>query len=271
MNDKRNYFKIGSFVLIGLGLIIFALLIFGSHKMFEPTVYVETYFEESVQGMSEGTPVKYRGLKIGYVKQIAFASEIYGDKEVKIDAKMHNRSIYIRVAITSKLFTDLTDSQLKDFIHREVAQGLRFKITAQGITGTSYLELNYIDPKTSTNVNPKTSTSYVITWKPHDIFIPSATSTLTQLSESVQYIMNEIKDIDFKKILNNVNELTLTLTKTAAKTDTSLSQINNPLEATMQNAKIISDNLRLISNQLKLNPSSMVFGKSPPALDPSKL
>lgn len=263
MNDKRNYFKIGSFVLIGLSLIIFTLLIFGSHKLFEPTVYVETYFEESVQGISEGSPVKYRGIKIGYVKQIDFTNEIYDAKETLANTAMHNRSIYIRIAITSKLFTDLANEQLKKFIAEEVVHGLRFKITAQGVTGTSYLELNYI--------NPKTSASYEVTWKPYDLYIPSATSTLTQLSESAQYIMNEIKDIDFKKIFNDINVLTLALTKTATKTDSSLSQINNPLEATLQNAKIISDNLRLISNQLKLNPSSMIFGKSPPALDPSKL
>jgi len=263
MNDKRNYFKIGSFVLIGLSLIIFALLIFGSHKLFEPTVYVETYFEESVQGMSEGTPVKYRGLKIGYVKKIDFTNEVYDTKETQASTEMHNRSIYIKVAITSKLFTDLTGEQLKKFVAEEVSRGLRFKITAQGVTGTSYLELNYIDPKTSV--------SYATTWKPHDLYIPSATSTLTRLSESAQYIMNEIKDIDFKKIFNDINILTLTLTKAAAKTDNSLSQLNHPLEATLQNAKIISDNLRSISNQLKMNPSSMVFGKSPPALDPSKL
>lgn len=263
MNDKRNYFKIGSFVLIGLSLIVFALLIFGSHKLFEPTIYVETYFEESVQGVSAGTPVKYRGLKIGYVKKIEFTNEIYDAKEIQTDTEMHNRSIYIRIAITSRLFTDLTNEQLKKFIAEEVAHGLRFKITAQGVTGNSYLELNYIDPKTST--------SYAITWQPHDLYIPSATSTLTKLSESAQYIMNEIKDIDFKKIFNDINTLTLALTKTAAKTDTSLSQINNPLGATIQNAKIISDNLRLISSQLKLNPSSMVFGKSPPTLNPSKL
>lgn len=263
MNDKKNYFKIGSFVLVGLGLIIFALLVFGSHKIFEPTVYIETYFEESVQGMSEGTPVKYRGLKIGYIKRMAFANEIYDSKEIKDSNIMHNRSIYIQVAITSKLFTDLTKEQLKEFINREVKHGLRFKIIAQGVTGTSYLELNYIDPKNST--------SYAVTWQPHDLYIPSVTSTLTQLSESLQYIMNEIKDINFKEILNNINTLTLTLTKTATSTSSSLSQINTPLEATMQNAKIISDNLRLISNQLKLNPSSMIFGKSPPTLEPSKL
>lgn len=263
MNDKRNYFKIGSFVLIGLSLIIFALLIFGSHKLFERIVYVETYSEESVQGISEGTLVKYRGLKIGYVEQLALINEIYNINETKTTAEMHNRSIYIKIAITSKLFTDLGNEQLKKFIADEIAHGLRFKIIAQGVTGTSYLELNYIDPKSSN--------LHAVTWEPKYLYIPSVTSTLTKISENAQTIINKIKNIDFEKIATNINNLTLVLTQAAIKTNDSLNQINSPLEETMRNAKIISDNLRLISNQLKLNPSSMVFGKSPPVLDPSKL
>jgi hypothetical protein len=39
----------------------------------------------------------------------------------------------------------------------------------------------------------------------------------------------------------------------------------------MQNFEIISNNLRTLSEQLKINPSSMLFGEPPPILDPSKL
>lgn len=262
MSDDTSYFKIGSFVLVGLGLIVFALLIFGSSKLFQPVVYIETYFEESIQGISEGTPVKYRGLQIGYVKKIAFTSEIYGDDNNGTDIKMHNRSIYVRIAITSKLFTQLSSSEAQQFLSGEVAQGLRVKLVAQGITGVSYLELNYVDPIPPFSPVP---------WHTNDFYMPSVTSTLTRLSENAQYIMNELKDVNFKKIFQDFNLLTVALAQVASKTDNSLSQINNPLIVTMQNFKVISNNLRMLSEQLKLNPSSMVFGKPPPPLDPSKL
>lgn len=248
-NRNINYFKIGIFVLVGIGLIIFALLIFGSSKLFQPVVYVETYFEESIQGISEGTPVKYRGLQIGYVKKIAFAGEVYDDK-------LQNRSIYVKIAITTKLFTRLTTDQLKAFLSREVVQGLRVKLVTQGLTGTSYLELNYADPASGAPT--------AIIWQPHDFYIPSATSTLTRLSENVQEVVQELKDVDFKALFDNINLSAISLAKLANTTDNFLNQINNSLVATMQN-------LRVISGQLKLNPSSMVFGKPPPPLDPSKL
>ncbi|CAL7962829.1 MlaD domain-containing protein [Gammaproteobacteria bacterium] len=262
MSNDTSYFKIGSFVLVGLGLIIFALLIFGSSKLFQPVVYIETYFEESIQGISEGTPVKYRGLQIGYIKKIAFTSEIYGDGHKGSVVEMHDRSIYVRIAITSKLFTQLSNDEVRQFLSKEVAQGLRVKLVAQGLTGVSYLELNYVNP-----IPPL----HPITWHTRDFYMPSVTSTLTRLSENAQYIMNELKDINFKKLFQDINLLTVSLTQVASKTDNSLSRINNPLAITMQNFKIVSNNLRMLSEQLKLNPSSMVFGSPPPPLDPSKL
>jgi paraquat-inducible protein B len=262
-NNDTSYFKIGTFVLVGLGLIIFALLIFGSSKLFQPIVYVETYFEESVQGISEGTPVKYRGLQIGYVEKIAFTDEIYGSHHSGSSVGIHNRSIYVRIAITSKLFTQLSDDEVKQLLSKEVAMGLRVKIVAQGLTGISYLELDY--------ANPKSIIPTAINWHPNDFYVPSVTSTLTRLSENAQYIMNELKDVNFKKLFQDVNLLTISLGQVAAKTSGFLSQINYPSAITMQNLEVISSNLRMLSEQLKLNPSSMVFGKSPRPLDPGKL
>lgn len=261
-NNDTSYFKIGAFVLVGLGLIIFALLIFGSSKLFQPIVHVETYFEESVQGVSEGTPVKYRGLQIGYVEKIAFADEIYGSHG-NSNVGIHNRSIYVRIAITSKLFTRLSGDEVKQLLSKEVAMGLRVKIVAQGLTGISYLELDY--------ANPRSIIPTAITWHPNDFYIPSVTSTLTRLSENAQYIMNELKDVDFKKLFQDINLLTISLSQVAAKTSGFLSQINYPSAITMQNLEVISSNLRMLSGQLKLNPSSMVFGKSPRPLDLNKL
>ena len=74
---QTNYFSIGLFILVGIALIISAILLLNNQKLFSKTTYIETYFNESVQGLSTGSPVKYRGLDIGYVKNIAFVNEVY--------------------------------------------------------------------------------------------------------------------------------------------------------------------------------------------------
>lgn len=261
-NDENRYFKIGAFVLVGIGLIIFALLVFGSSKLLEPIVYVETYFEESIQGISDGTPVKYRGLQIGYVKEIAFTTEIYHNHE-NLSKKMHARSIYVKIAITSKLFTELTEEELEQFLSKEINNGLRVRLITQGLTGTSFLGFDYVDPR----INPIPQ----LAWKPKYFYVPSVTSTLTRLSENTQYILNELKDIDFKKIFSDLNTLTLTMDRVTGKTENLLDQIDYPLDRIIQNLNIISDNLLMVTNRVKLKPSEVIFSSYPPPLDPGKL
>ncbi len=261
--DNIGYFKIGTFVLVGLGLIVFALLIFGSNKLFQREVYIETYFEESIQGVSEGTPVKYRGLQIGYIKKILFASEVYKEGVETQSEEERTRSIYVKIAITSKLFTDLTTEGVQDFLSKEVAHGLRVKLVAQGLTGTSYLEFDYVNPKT--NPIPK------LAWQAKTFYVPSVTSTLARLSENAQYIMNELKDIDFKQLFSNLNNLTVSLGRVTSKTEVLVNQVNGPVESTLQNLKIISENLLMASNRVKLKPSDVIFSSYPPPLDPGKL
>lgn len=261
-NNRISYFKIGSFVLVGIGLIVFALLIFGSSRVFEPVTYIETYFEESIQGITEGSPVKYRGLQVGYVKKIAFTSEVYVESE-GLGGKSQSRSIYVMIAVTSKLFTNLTSEGLKQFLDKEIANGLRVKLVAQGLTGISYLEFDYIDPKDSPLL--------IVNWSPKVFYIPSVTSTLTRLSENTQYIINELKDINFKQLFLNLSDLSNSLNRVANKTENLLNNISAPAIAAVQNLKIISDDLRVTSRRIKLKPSELIFGKYPPPLDPEKL
>lgn len=261
-NLEANYFKIGFFVLTGIIIIILAILAFGSSKLLRPTVYIETYFDESVQGISEGSPVKYRGLQIGYVKDIAFTSEVYHKQEIRISG-LNDRSIYVKIAITSKLFTHMNKKQLAHFFADEIASGLRVKLEAQGLTGITYLEFNYVDPKT--NPLPKLS------WQPNNIFVPAATSMLSILSNSVQNLFLKLNDIDFKELITNLSRASNSLAQFSHKGENFFDQNNQPLEMALWNLKNITDNLRVTSEQLNFHPSEIIFGKEPPAFDPNKL
>jgi len=261
-NSEVSYLKIGTFLLVGFAMIVAALLIFGSNKLFQHTIYIETYFEESVQGISEGYPVKYRGLQIGYVKKIAFTSEIYKNTSLEQDQE-HNRSIYVLLAITSKILTSMSTNDFRDFLTREIASGLRVKIMPQGITGTTYIELNYVDP----NTNPPLA----ITWQPRYFYVPSTPGMLTRLSDSAQHIFTELKGIDFKQVFDNINKLAASLGFVADRTSQILDKSKGDLDATLHNFRTASDNLRVLSQQLKLYPSQLIFSGSPPPVNPSKL
>ena len=70
MKKEIRYFKVGLFVIASTALLIVAILFFGAAKYLEPKIYVESYFNESIQGLEVGSPVKYRGITIGHVSNL---------------------------------------------------------------------------------------------------------------------------------------------------------------------------------------------------------
>lgn len=257
-----NYFKIGSFVIIGIALAITAILIFGSGKLFQKTVFIETYFDESVQGLSVGSPVKYRGFQIGYVKDISFVSEKYPE-QLNSNIKQRSRYVYVEAAITSSFLTNRPHKTLQEMLQKDIAAGLRIKLALQGLTGVTFLELNF--------VNPKENRPLTINWTPEHVYIPSAPSTLTQFGDNVQLVFNELKNIDLEKLMTNIEDLTQSSKNIAKETNDLLIKTNHSIVKTVHNLENISDNLRILTEQTKDFPSLLLFGKSPPPLRPNNL
>ena len=67
MSDERRYYRLGLFVICAFLLAVATLLVFGSDVFSRPGPMLETYIDESVQGLDVGAPLKYRGVKIGRV------------------------------------------------------------------------------------------------------------------------------------------------------------------------------------------------------------
>src|SRR4029078_12992908 len=88
MSLKANYFKLGLFVVGAVVAGVIVLLVIGSGRWFQPRLSIETYFNESVQGLDVGSKLKYRGVVIGEVKSIGFPYKKYKqDKPVLHSAR----------------------------------------------------------------------------------------------------------------------------------------------------------------------------------------
>src|SRR6266403_2907892 len=70
MSKKINTTSIGLFIVSGLALGVIGLLLFSSSKMFSQRRDLIAYFNDSLSGLYEGAPVKYRGVTIGSVKRV---------------------------------------------------------------------------------------------------------------------------------------------------------------------------------------------------------
>jgi ABC-type transporter Mla subunit MlaD len=202
MSQKANYFKLGLFVIGAIAAGIVVLLIIGSGHWFQKRILIETYFNESVQGLDIGSKLKYRGVVIGEVKSIGFTYNRY-----QLDQPMEDRARYVMVEaqIEPRLLGgrsaragELTSQEGAD---QEIERGLRVRLAPQGITGTSYLEIDYIDPPPPV---------LEIHWTPENIYIPSARSTVAALINAATEIMDRLRKLDLETTLANLNKLMVT-------------------------------------------------------------
>ena len=114
MNNKVNYTLVGFLVLVGV-----AMILAFSYWLLKPTVETETtryniYFDESVLGLNIDAPVKYRGISVGKVSHL------------RINTSNSER---VEVQIRILKSTPIKESTVA-------------RLTAQGITGLSYINLS---------------------------------------------------------------------------------------------------------------------------------
>src|SRR5258708_958044 len=70
---KSNPTFIGSFVLSALAILVAAILVLGSGKLFRHTYRFVLFFKSDVEGLRIGAPVKFKGVEVGAVKDIVLA------------------------------------------------------------------------------------------------------------------------------------------------------------------------------------------------------
>src|SRR5207244_4191739 len=65
-----NHWKLGLFVLLAVGTMLGALFWLGARRFRRESFPAISYFDESVQGLDVGSPVKFRGVTVGTVTDI---------------------------------------------------------------------------------------------------------------------------------------------------------------------------------------------------------
>lgn len=196
-------FRVGAFVVAG-AVCLLALFLFLSGGLFQGGTVYETYFSESVQGLSVGTPVKYRGVPVGDVTYLGLVAQDYAPSIQAIEQDKQYRQILVRFRLNFKR-AGTAD------IETGVRAGLRTQIKVQGITGLSYIDISF--------VNPKTYPAESVPWRPRHPIIPSIPSTLTQVQDAAEKIFNALGQVDIAKMSDNLSQLLATLNQQVSSGD----------------------------------------------------
>lgn len=190
--NHASYLKVGLTVVAAAVAVVAALVYFGGFRDRRAESYCETYYESSVSGLSVGSTVNFRGVKVGEVRRITFVGSEYETCNDVDRAK-----VLVVMALGHELMR-LRDGEDHDgHVRRLVERGLRATVTASGVTGLSRIELDFA---------PADAPTYLVTWKPRHTMIPPGTSLLDNFSDSATRVMNHLNRIDFATLCSNLFE-----------------------------------------------------------------
>ena len=164
---------------VGIIIAVVALIWLGMSRVFEKGNNYAVYFNESVQGLSVDSPVKYRGVAIGRVERIGVAA----------DSKMIE--VIIIIDSGQKLEEDM------------VAQ-----LRAVGITGSMFIELDRPGKVAGLVFKPSFPTEYQV--------VGSRPSEISELFRGIDDIIQKLNSLDIngisdrlKKALDHIDQQVL--------------------------------------------------------------
>jgi phospholipid/cholesterol/gamma-HCH transport system substrate-binding protein len=109
--SKSKHARAGAFVVGGLGLLAFVIVVFGGLKFWERENSYRIEFDESVRGLEKGAYVYLEGIRVGQVTDIGFGttSKVVVTIEVEADTPIHTdtRALLQFAGITGLKVIDL--------------------------------------------------------------------------------------------------------------------------------------------------------------------
>lgn len=252
MSKKANPTVIGGFVLGAMALVVAGVLAFGSGTLFRQAETFVSFFKGSVQGLTVGAPVSFRGVNIGKVSKI-LVNINPENEEIQIPVLMTFEADRISYTGTTK-FRDLT-------IKRLIERGLRAQLVAQSlVTGQLMIELDF---------HPKSEIRYVGAL-PEYPELPTVPSDLEKLlkrveeiplekiADSLSEILTAVKNITtsghLDKIIENLAKVTRHLDQLVLNLDRQVQPVSRSITDTMESATDLvagtNERIESISQQL---------------------
>jgi paraquat-inducible protein B len=174
MRKKVDAATLGAFVVGAVVLVVVAVVVWGSGRLFRETEKFVGYFQGSVEGLEVGAPVKVRGVAIGRV--------------TRIQLRFRQRLTDIRVPV----FVEVDLKRLREVggIDPElIARGLRARLEPQSLlTGTLFVNVDQYPgtPLHFSELDPEHGYPE----------IPTVPSQFAQLSDSVTAVLAQLQRSD---------------------------------------------------------------------------
>jgi paraquat-inducible protein B len=197
MATPTNHYKLGLFVLVAFGAAVVAGVLLGAASLRKDTVRYHTYFNESVQGLDLGSPVKFRGVTIGSVSGIDIAPD---HRTVDVVSELDTKEVK-RMGLSEA-------GEKHGSVRFAIPPDLRAQLGSQGITGVKFVAIDFFDVKS----NPPPQLTFPV---PLNHYIPAAPSMMKNLEDSITKAMDRLPEMvdAVVMIMGRVDRLLATLEK----------------------------------------------------------
>lgn len=190
--SRGLYLRVGALVLAGLGLALGFVLFLTANRPGDSAVMYETYLRESVQGLEVGAAVRYRGVSIGRVEGLGLVSAEYPRMEGDTFGPAY-QLVFVRFSVDTRRIGEAPS------VDDAIRLGLRTRIAAAGITGVYYVELDFVDPERFPAMS--------VPWEPKETYIPAVPSTVAQVQNAAEALLQKLEGVDVGGLLENLTGL----------------------------------------------------------------
>ncbi len=201
MSRPVNHWKLGLFVVVGVLLALGVVVALTARGLREETISYVSYFDESVQGLEDGSPVKFRGVTVGSVAAINVAPD--------------RRHVEVVSALTK------ADAQRLGLEKGAVPEAMRVQLASIGITGVKFVLLDYFPPA----AYPRPELPFAV---PKN-YLPSARSTLKGVEDALVQVADRVP-----QLVDGVQQLVARVDALVADVD--VKGLGERASATLQNA-----------------------------------
>lgn len=247
-NDNHaNYAKIGFALVLGTVAILGTLIYLGGVGNKSDEILCETYYDHPVTGLSIGSEVNFRGVKVGDVRDISFVSAEYDDY-----AEEDSEVIVIRMALNRHRCRMEDDDNAEAILSMLIERGLRATVSSSGITGLSRLELNL--PRAGCDPKPPRT----ISWQPELMIIPPEPSMIDSFADAATRVMNQISKFEFSSAWSNVTSITTSASQIAEGATAVVESQRAAFGEMMDNLQTATSGLKELITEVRENPSLLL-------------
>lgn len=256
--NRASYSKIGFAIVAGVVATVVALVWLGGVRGSRHAIFVETYYDREVSGLSVGSPVNFRGVKIGEVREIDFVGNRY---EAKGD---DNLRIYILMALDSRKLSYYADEgiSIEETIPYLVrSRGLYATVTPSGITGLSRVECN---------LDARACAPETYPWTPEHPVVPRKISLMDNFSDAATRIVNQVNAMDLVSVWSNVSASVESLAGVLRSASGMAEGCRADVERAVERAAEAAEDLRGFASEVRANPAVLLRDRPPQPLDETR-